>query len=89
MARQRFPGMPAFPGITEAYATTFVRQKLLTPEVWVSSHAGHFNLHEKYKPGDAYDPNRFIDPAGYRAKVAFYEKLYLDQLAKERQEQPK
>jgi len=78
-------GMPAFTGITKAYADTFARQKQLTPEVWVSSHAGHFNLHEKYKPGDAYDANRFVDPAGYRAKIERYEKLYLDQLQKERQ----
>jgi metallo-beta-lactamase class B len=77
--------MPAFTGITKAYADTFARQKQLTPEVWVSSHAGHFNLHEKYKPGDAYDANRFVDPAGYRAKIERYEKLYLDQLQKERQ----
>ncbi len=77
-------GMPGFPGITEAYQQTFAKQKLLTPEVWVSSHAGHFNLHEKYKPGDKYDPNRFADPAGYREKIAKYEKLFNDQLAAER-----
>ena len=82
-------GMPAFPGITEAYQQTFAKQKQLTPEVWLSSHAGHFNLHEKYKPGDAYDPNRFIDPAGYKEKIAKYEKLFNDQLAKERAEQGK
>ena len=82
-------GMPAFPGITEAYQQTFGKQKQLTPEVWLSSHAGHFNLHEKYKPGDAYDPNRFIDPAGYKEKIAKYEKLFNDQLAKERAEQGK
>jgi metallo-beta-lactamase class B len=61
------------------------KQKQLTPEVWVSSHAGHFGLHEKYKPGDAYDPKRFVDPAGYRAKIERYEKLYCDQLQRERQ----
>lgn len=82
-------GMPAFPGITDAYAQTFAKQKQLTPEVWVSSHAGHFNLHEKYKPGDVYNANRFVDPEGYRLKVLRYEKLYLDQLQKERQETAK
>jgi len=38
-------GMPGFPNITEAYAGTFARQKQLRPAVWVSSHAGHFDLH--------------------------------------------
>jgi len=79
-------GMPAFPNITDAYATTLKRQKELRPEVWVSSHAGHFNLHQKYKPGDKYDPNRFVDPDGYQAKIQFYEKLYNAQLQKEQRE---
>jgi len=79
-------GMAGFPNITEAYAQTFARQKRLTPDIFVSSHAGQFNLHEKYKPGDKYDPNRFVDPEGYKAKIELYEKLYLDQLQKERAE---
>ena len=49
----------------------------------MSSHAGHFNLHEKYKPGDPYDPKRFVDPDGYQAKIQFYEKLFGAQVKKE------
>jgi metallo-beta-lactamase class B len=76
--------MPGFPQITDSYAKTLAKQKQLKPDVWVSSHAGHFNLHEKYKPGDAYDPNRFVDPAGYQAKVELYEKRFQEQLRKDR-----
>ena len=76
--------MPGFPNITQAYESTFARQKQLHPDVWVSSHAGHFNLHQKYKPGDRYDPNRFVDPKGYVAKVENYERLFRAQLAKEK-----
>lgn len=76
--------MPGFPNIAEAYATTFAKQKQMKPDIWVASHAAQFNMHKKYKPGDAYDPNRFVDPEGYVAKIAFYEKLYLDQLQKDR-----
>ena len=75
--------MPGFPEIMQAYKGTIARQKQLKPDVWVSSHAGHFNLHQKYKPGDAYDPNRFVDPNGYEAKLAFYEKLIEGNLAKD------
>lgn len=82
-------GMQAFPGITEAYLSTLKRQKEITPEVWVASHAAQFDLHKKHKPGDAYDPNRFVDPDGYGAKIQFYEKLFLGQLARERQQQAK
>jgi hypothetical protein len=47
------------------------------------THSGHFNMHDKYKPGDAYDPNRFVDPDGYLQKVELYEKRFRDQLAKD------
>jgi metallo-beta-lactamase class B len=77
--------MQAFPEITKAYLSTLERQKQLKPDVWVSSHAGHFNLHQKYKPGDAYDPKRFVDPEGYQAKIQFYEKLFRGQLQKEQE----
>jgi metallo-beta-lactamase class B len=76
--------MPAFPQITSAYATTLAKQKQLHPDVWVASHAAQFDLHKKYKPGDAYDPNRFADPQGYVAKIELYEKLYQSQLQKEK-----
>jgi hypothetical protein len=76
--------MPGFPGIEKAYATTFAKQKQLHPDIWVASHAAQFNMHDKHKPGDPYDPSRFVDPKGYVAKVAMYEKLYRDQLAKEK-----
>jgi metallo-beta-lactamase class B len=53
-------------------------------DVWLASHASQFRLHEKYKPGDPYSPDRFVDPQGYLASVQRLEKIYLDQLAKER-----
>jgi metallo-beta-lactamase class B len=76
--------MPAFPEITEAYASTLAKQKQMKPDIWVASHAGQFNMHDKYKPGDPYDPNRFVDPQGYVAKIEFYQKRYRGQLEKDR-----
>ena len=75
-------GMPGFPGIKEAYLSTLAKQKQLKPQIWVASHAAQFNMHKKYKPGDAYDPNRFVDPDGYAAKIQMYEKLVQENLAK-------
>jgi metallo-beta-lactamase class B len=75
--------MPGFPGVTKAYSGTFAQQKQMKPDVWVASHAGQFDLHKKYKPGDPYDPNRFVDPAGYQQKIEFYEKKFREQLAKD------
>jgi len=82
-------GMPAYPEIAGDFEATYAAQKMLSADVWVSSHAGHFNLHEKFSPGDSYDPRRFVDPAGYREKIEFYERSYLTQLQKERAEASK
>jgi metallo-beta-lactamase class B len=81
-------GMPGFPGIKDAYARTFQRQKQMQIDVFLASHAAQFRMHEKHKPGDPYTPDRFIDPAGFRDAVERLEKAYLDQLAKERAGKP-
>jgi metallo-beta-lactamase class B len=77
-------GMPKYPTIAEDYARTFAAQKALTIDVFLASHAAQFGLHEKYRPGDPYDPNRFVDPQGYRAAVERLEGIFRDQLAQER-----
>ncbi len=80
----RISGMPGFPDIGDAYARTFAAQKAMTLDIWLSSHASQFRLHDKHRPGDPYDPTRFIDPAGFRAAVEGLEKTYRQQLASER-----
>jgi metallo-beta-lactamase class B len=76
--------MPKFPEIAEAYARTFRLIRALDVDIWLSSHASHFGLHEKIKPGDPYDPERFADPSGLRVALDRLESMYLDQLARER-----
>jgi metallo-beta-lactamase class B len=77
-------GMPTFPDISDAYVRTFRAQKDMKIDVWLASHASQFRLHDKYKPGDPYNPDRFVDPSGYLAAVERLEKAYLDQLAREK-----
>jgi metallo-beta-lactamase class B len=77
---------PKYPTIAADYARTFREQKALVPEIWLSSHASQFGLHTKYKPGDPYQPARFVDPAGYRTAVERLEKVYLDQITREQKE---
>jgi len=78
-------GMPKYPGILQDYARTFHDQKEMKIDVWLASHAAQFKLHEKYKSGDAYNPDRFVDPKGFREAVDKLEQTYQDQLKKEKQ----
>jgi metallo-beta-lactamase class B len=77
-------GMPKYPNIADDYARTFKAQKDLPIDVFLASHASQFKLHEKYQPGDAFNPDRFVDPQGFKAAVEELEKTYRDQLARER-----
>jgi metallo-beta-lactamase class B len=77
-------GSPGYPTIVEDFKNTLAMQAKYTPDIWVSSHAGQFNLHKVYKPGDAYNPSRFGDLASYKSKVAEYQAAYEKQLAEER-----
>ncbi|HWW86296.1 MAG TPA: hypothetical protein VNZ26_22025, partial [Vicinamibacterales bacterium] len=77
-------GMAQYPGIGDDYERTFKAQKDMQIDIWLSSHASQFKLHEKYKPGDTYNPDRFVDPAGFKAEVEKLERTYQEQLAKER-----
>jgi metallo-beta-lactamase class B len=77
-------GMPKYPLIAVDYAQTFISQKDMKIDIWLASHAAQFRMHDKYKPGDPYKPERFVDPAGFRLEVVRLEKAYIDQLARER-----
>jgi metallo-beta-lactamase class B len=77
-------GMAAYPGIQQDYARTFTAQKAMQIDVFLSSHASQFRMHGKYKPGDSYNPDRFVDPKGFLEAVGRLEKAYLDQVARER-----
>ena len=74
---------PTYPGVSDDFAETFRKQKAMAVDVWVSAHGSQYGLHGKYKAGQAYSPETFVDPDGYRAAVARYEKAYKDQLATE------
>ena len=75
---------PTYPGIAGDFAETFRRQKAMEVDVWVAAHASQYGLHDKYRPGDAYSPDTFVDPEGFLELVAHYERLFEEQLAAER-----
>jgi len=78
---------PKYPNIIQDYARTFQAQKELPCDIFLTSHSAQFGLLSKWRPGDVYDPNRFVDPAGYIRAVARTESRYLLQLQEERSEE--
>ena len=76
------PAMPGYPEIGKDYASTFAALKKLQFDIWLSSHAGQFKLHTKHKPGDAYNPQVFIDRPGFDETLGNLEKSYLERLNK-------
>ena len=67
-----------YPGIAEDFMKTFRVQKSLSPHIWVAAHGSQYGMEAKHKAGS------FVDPEGYKRAVAQYERLFLDQLARER-----
>ena len=80
-------GKPSYPGIADDYARTFKAQKDMSIDIWLASHALQFKMLEKHKPGDSYNPERFVDPQGFKTAVEELEKKYQEQLARERTRQ--
>lgn len=75
---------PTYPGVAEDFAKTFRRQKAMKVDVWVAAHGSQYGLHSKYRRGQAYSPDTFVDPEGFLAAVERLEDLYLRQLEAER-----
>ncbi len=75
---------PTYPGVADDFSETYSRQKAMDVDVWVAAHGGQYGLHDKYKPGQAYSPDTFVDPDGFLAAVERLERLYLELLAEER-----
>ena len=69
-------GSPGYLTIVEDFKNTLAMQATYTPDIWVSSHAGQFNMHKLHKPGDAYNPAAFIDQPGYDAAINDLQKQY-------------
>jgi metallo-beta-lactamase class B len=80
---RKFSDIPAYPDIAKDYEYTLEAMKKLSFDLWFSSHASQFNLHNKHKPGDAYNPEAFSDRKGYDQAVKEHEAQYLKKMADE------
>jgi metallo-beta-lactamase class B len=71
-----FADIVSYIEITDDYAYTLKAMKSIKFDLWLASHAGQFNLHDKHKPGDAYNPAAFKDQAGYDTGINDLQKEY-------------
>lgn len=78
-------GNKKYPQVSDDYARTFREQKKLQCDIFLSSHASQYQLHDKWKPGQAYNPDTFVDPEGYKSAVNRAEAAYQEWLAKEKE----
>lgn len=82
-AGKRLVVEPTYPGVADDFAETFRKQKALDVDVWVAAHGSQYGLRDKYRPGQPYNPDTFVDPEGFLAEVERLEQLYLDQITAE------
>ncbi|KAA2243869.1 subclass B3 metallo-beta-lactamase [Chitinophaga agrisoli] len=73
---KRFADLKTYPGISRDYAYTLAAMKRLSFDIWLASHAGQFNLHDKHTPGDAYNPRVFMDKDGYNVALRDLQQEY-------------
>ncbi len=74
---------PTYEGIADDFAATFRSQKALKVDIWLAAHASQYARGRKHSRGQAYSPGSFVDPEGYRLKIARYESSFREQLQRE------
>lgn len=73
---KKFSEVTAYPTIEKDYAYTLTAMKALQFDIWLSSHASQFGLHQKHRPGDPYNPAAFMDMKGYQNALADLQAQY-------------
>jgi metallo-beta-lactamase class B len=73
-----------YPSIVEDWEQTYAVLKSLRPDVWLSAHAGAFDMAGKLQRRGA-GQNPYVDPAGYRRFVEGGEQKFRALLAEQRQ----
>lgn len=86
----RLVGNPDYPAIADDFASSFRTLKALPCDIFLAPHGVMFGLEGKARRLKAgAHPNPFLDPGGYRAFVEQSERIFLDQLKREREAMPR
>jgi metallo-beta-lactamase class B len=76
VTEKKFAELTAYPEIAQDYAYTLKAMKNLSFDLWLSSHASQFGLHQKRQAGLAYNPAAFMERAGYDAALSDFQRQY-------------
>ena len=80
-------GNAQYPTIADDYARSFALLKRLPCDVFLGAHGSYFGLQQKLaRLGEK--PNPFIDPDGYRRHIEERERIFHEQLDREKREAP-
>ena len=74
---------PTYEGVSQDFLATYQKQKEMDVDVWVAAHNSQYNMHEKYRSGQSYNPETFVDPAGFLRAIEELERRYEDYIAVE------
>ncbi|MDN4014124.1 subclass B3 metallo-beta-lactamase [Chryseobacterium gambrini] len=74
---KKFSEVTSYPSIEKDYEYTLNAMKNLDFDIWVASHASQFDLHEKHKPKDPYNPAVFMNKKEYQDELDSLEKDFL------------
>lgn len=61
---------PSYPGIENDYRTTLHKLEMIKPDIWFSLHTEFFNYETKKQRALTEGINAWIDPEGYRQRIA-------------------
>ena len=76
VTERTFAAVTTYTDIAKDYEYTFKAMKNISFDIWLAAHASQFNLHEKHKPDDAYNPVAFINRPGYDTALSDLQKQY-------------
>ena len=74
---------PTYEGVAEDFLNTYRKQKEMDVDIWVAAHNSQYNMHEKYRTGQPYNPETFVDPSGFIRAIEELEQRYKEYVAEE------
>ncbi|RYY55819.1 MAG: subclass B3 metallo-beta-lactamase [Chitinophagaceae bacterium] len=81
---KKFSEVTAYPGMKEDYAYTLDTMPKISFDIWVAAHASQFDLHEKRKPADRYNPMLFSDRETYLERLKKIREKYEKMVAEDK-----